>query len=169
MVSSNDGGATGITPETLRPRRSSAVWLLLGSSVFVAIGLWMGSEEGWIGYAIAAFFGTCAAVGLVQLLPGASSLRIDCDGLTCRSLYSRFAVRWDEVDRFFVVALRQGGFRVHEVVGWNYLAGRGPPGRGRRLSFALTGCEGALPDTYGVKPAELADRLNGLLERSRSG
>ena len=167
MVSRNDGDAAAITPETLRPRRSSAVWLLLGSSAFVAIGVWMGSEEGWIGYAIAAFFGLCAAVGLVQLLPGASSLRIDRDGLTCRSLYSRFVVRWDEVDRFFVVALRQGGFRVHQLVGWNYLAGRGPPGRGRRLSSALAGCEGALPDTYGVEAAELADRLNRWLERSR--
>ena len=169
MVSRNDRDATAIAPETLRPRRSSAVWLFLGSSVFVAIGLWMGSEEGWIGYAIAAFFGLCAAVGLVQLLPGSSSLRIDRDGLTCRSLYRRFSVRWDEVDRFFVVTLRQGGFRVHAMVGWNYLPGRGPPGRGRRLSSALAGCEGALPDTYGVKAAELADRLNGCLERSRSG
>jgi hypothetical protein len=164
-VSRNDGDATAITAETLRPRRSTAVWLLIGSSAFVAIGVWMASEEGWIGYAIAAFFALCAAVAAVQLVPGASSLRIDREGFTCRSLFRSWSVRWDEVDHFFVVALRQGGVRVHQMVGWNYLVASGS--RGRRLSSALAGCEGALPDTYGMKAAALADHLNRCLARSR--
>jgi hypothetical protein len=159
------GGVTRIATRTLRPKRSSAVWLLLGSSAFVAIGVWMGSEEGWIGYATAAFFGLCALVAAIQLIPGASSLRIDGDGLTCRSLFRSWTVRWDEIDRFFVVAIRQGGFRVHELVGWDYVAGA--VRRGGRLSSALAGCEGACPDTYGMTASELADRLNRCLEQSR--
>lgn len=97
-LSRHEDDARTITAETLRPRRSTAVWLLLGSLAFVAIGIWMGSEEGWIGHAIAAFFGLCAAVAAVQLLPGASSLRIDRDGFTCRSLFRSWSVRWDEVE-----------------------------------------------------------------------
>jgi hypothetical protein len=163
------GGTTRITPQTLYPKRSSAVWLLLVSSAFVAIGVWMGREEGWIGYAIAVFFAVCAAVAVVQLLPGASSLTIDGDGLTCRSLFRRWAVRWGDIDRFHVVVIRHGGLRVHQLVGWNYLSGRGPGGRGPRISSALAGCEGALPETYGMKAAELADFLNRQLDVSRSG
>jgi hypothetical protein len=104
---------------------------------------------------------------VVQLLPGASNLRIDRDGFTCRSLFRSWSVRWDEVDHFFVVSLRQSGLRVHQMVGWNHLVAGGS--RGRRLSSALAGCEGALPDTCGMKAAALADHLNRCLERSRAG
>ncbi|HEU5058858.1 MAG TPA: hypothetical protein VFU21_20130 [Kofleriaceae bacterium] len=167
-MSEHDGGAARITPQTLYPKRSTTAWLLLGSSAFVVVGVWMGREEGWIGYACAAFFGLCAAVAIVHLVPGASSLSIDGDGLSCRSLFRRWSVRWDDIDRFYPVAIRQGGVRVHQMVGWDYLPGRGPPGRGRRLSSAIAGCEGALPDTYGMTAQELADLLNRLLDESRA-
>jgi hypothetical protein len=167
-VTEGAGERPAVAIETLRPRMSSAVWLLLGSLAFVAIGIWMGRDEGWIGYACAAFFALCGLVAVVSLIPGANSLRIDDDGLTCRSLFRRWSVRWGEIDRFFVVETRQGMFRVRDLVGWNYLPGPGTGGRGRWLSAALAGCEGALPDTYGMKAAELADHLNRCLARSRS-
>src|SRR5262245_44959917 len=92
---------------TLYPKKSSAVWLLLASSAFVVVGIWMGNSKEWIGYAGAAFFALGIPVALIQLLPGSSYLRIDDTCLTFSSLFRKTSVPWSVVDEFFVVTLKQ--------------------------------------------------------------
>jgi hypothetical protein len=157
--------------QILYPKKSSAVWLLLGCSAFVVVGIWLGNREGWIGYAGAAFFALGIPVALIQLLPGSSYLQIDETGLTFSNLFRKTSVPWSDVDEFFVVTLKQSGLAVHKMVGFNYVPSYGRQLIGRRIAAAIGKCEGALPDTYGKSAEELALLLNSYLQiaKARSG
>ena len=149
----------------LRPKKSSAIWLLLGCSLFVAAGLWMAQEKGWIGYLCAGFFALGIPVAIVQLLPGSTYLEIDEDGLSFANMFRVTKIPWNIVDEFFVVSLKQTGVTVHKMVAFNFIPSYDRSQIGRQISTAIAGCEGALPDTYGVKAEELAQSLNRCLAR----
>ena len=151
----------------LRPKRSSAVWLLLVCAMFVACGVWMAQEKGWIGYLCAGFFAIGIPVALVQLLPGSTYLRLEDDGLSFANMFRVTKIPWNTVDQFFVVTMKQTGATVHKMVGLNFVPSYDGARIGRRISSAIAQCECALPDTYGRKAEELADILNACLESSR--
>jgi hypothetical protein len=69
------------------------------------------------------------------------------------------------IDGFAVVSIRQGHVKM---VGFNYVATYGRSHLGRRISRVIGGCEGGLPDTYGMTAAELATILNVCLDGVRS-
>jgi hypothetical protein len=153
---------------TLYPKRSSMIWLLVGSSVFVAIGMWMGATGEMVGYAFGAFFALGIPVALIQLVPGSAYLCLDQRGFTVRSLFRTSFVPWSAVDRFFVVTLRTAGtIKVREMVGWNFRASYDRARLARRVATIVSKCEGALPDTYGQKAEELAALMNGYLDGRR--
>ena len=113
-----------------------------------------------MGYWSAAFFGVCLLVFLIQLHPRSAYLRLEPDSFTFCSLFRKHSVPWTDVAEF---ALARQGF--NRVVGWNYRAGRCRYMRAASVAKAITGCEGALPDNYGMKPEVLAELLNRLLEQ----
>lgn len=51
------------------------------------------------------------------------------------------------------------------MVAWNFSPDHSPKGRAGAISKALCGYEAALPDTYGMKPQDLAALLNELIHR----
>ncbi len=147
----------------LYPKRRSAVFYLLIGIGFVVLGLWMAESEGWIGYACAGFFALCIPVGVVQLLPSSTYLEIKPEGFTICSMFRKTSVQWDVVDEFFVVTMKQTGMTVHKMVGFNYVPSYDRSRIGRRVGKAIAKCEGALPDTFGMKAEELAELLNSKL------
>ncbi len=154
-----------MSSRVLRPKKSSAIWLLFGCGFFVAIGIWMAQEEGWIGYLCAGFFGLGIMVAIVKLIPGSTYLRIAEDGLTFATLFRVKTIPWNVIEQFFVVTMQQTGVTVHKLVGFNYVPDYDRAQALRRINFAMTQCEGALPDTYGKKAEELADLLNRYLAK----
>jgi hypothetical protein len=150
------------TPITLYPKRSRMIWLLLGCSIFVAIGIWMGSEGESFGYVGAAFFGLGIPISLIQMIPGSGFLTIDEKGFTFASLFRKDTIAWSDIDEFCVVTLGHTRF-----VGLNFVPTYDRSRTGRRVSRVIAGCEGALPDTYGKKAAELAELLNTRLQEAR--
>jgi len=153
---------------TLYPKRSSAIWLFLGCAAFVAIGIWMGISENWIGFLIAAFFGLGLPVAVIQLLPGSTYLQVDHSGFTFCSLFRATTVLWSVVDEFFVVTLKQTGTKVHQMVGFNFVESYDKAKLGRRIASVIGKCEGALPDTYGKKAEELASFMNECLAKVKT-
>ena len=151
-----------ITPEsvTLYPRKTTALGLVVVSAGFVVAGVWMIRAGIWLGLLPAGFFGLGVLVGLVQLVPGSSYLRIDQAGFTFCSLFRKKSIPWSVVGEFFLVTIRQGGTDIRTMVAWNFSPLYEGARQGRRLSQAIAGCEGALPDTYGKTPEELVDLLN---------
>ena len=157
--------------EILRPRKGTWALVLLISAAFVSIGFLVlgdpaSSREKFWAYGGIAFFGLCAAVALIQFIPGGSFLRINSDGITVRSMWRTTFYRWSDIERFGVAEFSTG--QRHRLVGLDFSASyphRDKAQTVKRINRTLTGFEGALPDNYGRDHAELAAHLNRLREQ----
>jgi hypothetical protein len=99
-------------------------------------------------------------VFVVLLMPGANSLTLDAEGFSCRALFRHWRERWADIEGFAVVAIGS-----QRMVGWRYRNHVRKEPRGRAVSRALSGVDGALPDTYGHSPEALATRLEHWRQR----
>lgn len=129
----------------------------------------MAQTEGWLGYLCAAFFALVIPIAIIKLLPRSTYLRIDRDGIIYCSLFRETAIPWNIIAEFFVVIIRQNGFPIRKMVGFNYLPSYNRSRVSRRASAIIAHCEGALPDTYGKTAEELAELLNICLDEFRQG
>ncbi len=106
---------------TLYPKRSTAIWLLLACSAFVAGGVWLGLRGEWFGFVCAGFFGLGIPVAVIQLLPGSAYLHIDSTGITYTVLFRTTSLPWSVFQSFCVVTMRQTGLKVNEMVGFDFV------------------------------------------------
>jgi hypothetical protein len=94
-----------------------------------------------------------------MLLPQSTTLRADEQGIHIRQLFRTTHVDWGDIDSFQVCSL-PGGLSSSQLVGIKYR----PSYKGRRtlrkIAAALSGVEGAIPNTYDITPAELCRVLN---------
>jgi hypothetical protein len=144
-------------PVTYRTRPVKMAILALGSLVFVSLGLWLLPREPHIALASIIFFGLCALVGLVSLLPNSSYLTLTEQGFLFVSLFRKHFVDWSDVQSFVPVKVR----RI-SMVGWNYSSEFRESKRVRWVNAAVAGMEAALPETYGMPAEQLADLMNQL-------
>jgi len=140
--------------ELLRPSPWKMLALLAISAGFVWVAVGIADRNLLIAGLCGGFFGLCALVALVSLLPGANHLRLDADGIELRSLFRVTRWGWRDVVRF-------GPTRVglHTMVGIDFADHVDAAARLRRVNRGLTGFDGALPDTYGHKAADLSAKL----------
>jgi hypothetical protein len=144
----------GRKPVVLRPGKRKELVLLAVSLGFAVLGGFAAASGEAIGWAALVFFGLCAAVAVVTLLPGAAYLRLEREGFVMCSLYRADRLRrWDEVTAFHVHSTPGGA-----QVGFDFAPGAEPAGSG--IARALAGVEGGLPSTYGLKAEELAELMN---------
>src|ERR1700746_1330412 len=123
-------------PVTLRSSRKKILGLLLLALVFVTSGIWTLPQGGVASWICIVFFGICAVVAAVNLLPNSSYLRITREGFTiCSSFRCRF-IEWQHVGRFGV---SHGGFK--KMVGWDAAQSTSKIGTANKF---LTGCSSAL-------------------------
>jgi len=140
--------------ELLRPSPWKMLALLAISAGFVWMAVTIGDRNLLFAWICGGFFGVCALIALVALLPGANHLRLDADGLELRSLFRVTRWGWRDVVRF-------GPTRVglHTLVGVDFADYVDTAARVRGINRGLTGFDGALPDTYGHRAADLAAKL----------
>jgi hypothetical protein len=133
------------------------ILVLVVSLVFVFGGSLVARESVPKGIACMVFFGLCAAVAAINLLPGAAYLELSREHFTYCSLFRKRTVPFEQVREFLP-------FRVEhrEKVGWNYVSTYRDQAALRRIGAVIAGVEGALPDTYGMSAQELAALLNSL-------
>lgn len=144
-------------PTTLPGSRKKAAMLFLVCLVFVMGGVWMVRSGEAEGYFVAGFFGLGLPVAALQFHPRAAYLELREDGFTFCGLFRAHSVRWADVREFGVMDV-SGNL----MVGWNFTADYARSGRARVVAKTLTGYEAALPDSYGMKPRELADVMESL-------
>jgi hypothetical protein len=144
-------------PVTYRTRPVKVVLLAFGSSVFVSIGLWLLPQQPFVALACIIFFGLCASVGLVGLLPNSSYLTLTEEGFLFASLFRKHFVSWSNVQSFAPVKIQ-----LNCMVGWNYSPAFSESQCLRGINTAVAGVEAALPDTYGMPSEQLADLMNQL-------
>jgi hypothetical protein len=143
-------------PFTVYPKKMRTLLFLLLSVGFVVGGIWMvrdGEKGGWLP---AGFFALCIPVFLLQLFfPKSCFLTVREDGIEFCALFRTHKVPWSDISEFGVC--RVPGARM---VGFNYSPEYQRARKARALAKALTGCEGALPDTYGFSAEEFAQLLS---------
>ena len=88
--------------------------MLVGSLVFVAAGLWMLRDHPVSGYLGITFFGMCAIVFCVNLLPNSSYLRLAREGFTVCSMFRSRSIEWRQVGTFGVTHIG-----TRRLVGWD--------------------------------------------------
>ena len=143
-------------------RRWGAV-LAIGLALMAA-SLFSIRDQPAVGWISLAFFGACTLVAAVQLLPGASALKLDQEGFVVRNLFREWRTRWEDI----------GPFRVVRLVFWHMVGfDRVIPAGGNpvaRINSTLVGAAETLPETYGLAPERLAALMNEWRDRaSRQG
>jgi hypothetical protein len=156
-------------PVTLRVSRLKMLALLAGSLAFVVGGILLivfvkdDPEAVIAGMACVLFFGACAVIGAVMLLPGAGSLTLDVGGLEVCSLFRRNRIAWPQASRFTVATLSLPGGNKKPMVGYDH---DGLKGFGADFSRDKIGRNAALPDSYGLPLEDLARLLTEWRERA---
>lgn len=146
-------------PFTIRPKKTKMVFLFSVSALFTAVGVMMVLEGEKIGWFCGGFFALGLPIFLLQLHPRCSFLTVSDEGLEICSLFRRSTTRWEDIAEFGVYTLKQHGLPVGKQVGINYVPEYQRSLKARAIAKALVGFEGALPDTYGYRPEELARLL----------
>jgi hypothetical protein len=101
-------------PVTYRTRPMKMVLLVVGSGVFVWCGFWLRAQQPFVAYASIIFFGLCALIGLVGLLPNSSYLTLTDRGFEFASRYRKHFVSWSDVASFIPIKIQH-----KRMVGWN--------------------------------------------------
>jgi hypothetical protein len=119
----------------------------------------------WVpfGWAAVIFFGIAAILLLVRLITK-NELSLSPEGFTVTNLGRTATTPWTHVESFGVMS---PGGRAR-IVGYNFVEGLGGVAGMRRAARSRMGYEALLPDTYGLKPEELARLMNDWRERSPS-
>lgn len=145
----------------LRLRPSPKKWLvvLAIAIAFTVLGAMMVADGAPGGWFATIFFGLCAGVALVVLVPGSMYLDLRRDGFETSHLFRRRRYAWSEVGRFTAVDVVSRPMVVFDRLG-------AAPSRLGKLNAAVAGANDALPDTYGMDASELADLMNAARERA---
>jgi hypothetical protein len=154
------GGDSVQLPMTLRPSRKKTALLFLLCLGFVLGGVWMVRSGETEGYFVAGFFGLGLPVFALQFHPRAAYLELRGDGFTFCGLFRAHTVRWTEVQEFGVMDVEGNA-----MVGWNFRPECPTSRRARSVSKFISGYEGALPDTYGMKAQALCELMESLRQR----
>lgn len=146
---------------TLYPSKKHGLMMLAGSLLFVVVGIWALRDSGFMWFPNI-FFGACGIVFAINLIPRASFLRIEEEGITFVSLFRSRTLRWSEV-----VAFYPGKVGRTAMVLYDFTSPSAACAKMRHANIALCGHEAALPDTYGFSAEGLAHLLNECKEKSQ--
>jgi hypothetical protein len=148
MLSQNFPG-----PITLVPSRRKRWNLIIGAGFFTILGILISFRGGVVGMLTTAFFGVCTVTGVITLLPGASSLRLDENGFDVTRFFRMQTFRWSEVSDFGVWTFKGNGFVV-------FKAAKSRLNILEKINAALAGGRnGYLPDTYGLAAEDLVQLM----------
>ena len=153
-------------PVELRTRHAKSVFLLVASTIFAGVSLWMLLHKElntwvqislWLGVA---FFGAGALAQVAIVVQGAS-LRLQADGFVVRQLWRRRFTRWHDAGPFAVVAVPPAATKL--VAFDDAQAHATKLGA---MNHALMGHTAGLPDSYGLSHEDLAALMNRWRERA---
>ena len=103
-------------------------------------------------------------LSVLMLLPGSSWLKIDRQGIKFAHIFIVTCIKWRDIKEFGTFSSAPPYLLFREkYVGINFRDNYKESENARSAAKALTGFEGSLPDSYGKKPAHLAEILNQYL------
>ena len=144
-------------PVTLYPSRRKWLLVLAGCVLFVVAGLWMVQREAPVGWLSVIFFGMGAIVSTVVLLLRVNALTLDAAGFEINSIRP-FRLSWQDAKNFDAITSSPGSW----MVGFKVVN----PSSIFKLNRAISGCDAAVPDTYGLSAYDLAALMTQWRERA---
>jgi hypothetical protein len=155
----NDGVPTFPGPLTLIPSRKESWRLLKTGGFFTILGILVSFDVGIsfgdriVRVLATAFFGVGTVMGVIDLLPGSSSLRLDENGFEITHCFRKQQFRWNAVSDFDVWT-----FKGHRFV--IFKAAKSRLGLLEKLNAAWTGGRnGSLPTRYGMAADDLVQLM----------
>lgn len=117
-----------------------------------------------LGWVIVVFCGMGLLVSIIMLMPNATGLRADKNGIEVTTLFRTHRIEWSDVERFYVGYISTGLSRT-KMIAIEYSASYRKQAAGRRVASELTGMEGGLPDSYTLPAEEVCRILNEAKQR----
>ncbi len=143
----------------LKPRKTRQVRVLLAGLIFVSIGILMVQAHNMLGWLLVTFFGLGVLVFAVNMLPNSAYLRLTKDGFEVRQLFKSFFYKWSDVQDFQTRVRLHHGIPIRTYVAFNFASTYTKLAKMRALAKAISGCEGQLPDNFGMEAQELAELM----------
>lgn len=140
---------------TLKPDRLRWLGVFAISTGFVAIAVWLGPGDPLLFYGAGGFFLLCALIAAPLMLGVGSSLTLDREGFTCRTLFRSFRRKWTECSAFYPVSVG-----IRKNVGFSTQQDEAAHPNLAAANRAMIGASGMLPDNYGLSADDLADLMN---------
>lgn len=141
------------SPIILRPGKGKSILLFVISTVFVCLGISLWESNKLLAAFTVVFFGLCLLVFIINLIPNASYLKIDGQGIEMKNLFKSTFIPWNAVSGF-----RPGSFFLNTMVVFD-LNPKLPETSGMKVKT------GAFPDTYAMSGKKLAAFLNEQKEK----
>jgi hypothetical protein len=139
----------------LKPSVFKTILCLLGSLCFVALTPLVIDKNAIAAWSGLILFGLGVIVFIIQLFPNTSYLKLTEEGFEVKSLFKSHFTKWSDVESFEV-----GYLGNNKAVMFNYSENHTKQKLGKQVASAMTGAEGGLPNTYGMKAKELAELMN---------
>lgn len=141
------------SPIILKPGKGKSILLFSISTVFVCLGISLWETNRSLAIFTVVFFGLCILVFIINLIPNASYLKIDNQGIEMKNLFRSTFIPWRGVSGF-----RPKNFFLNTMVVFD-LNQNLPETSGMKVKT------GAFPDTYGMSGKKLAAFLNAQKEK----
>ena|GEM_PF-2338981 len=151
-------------PDTMMLKPDRLRWLVvfLICAAFIAIAIWLGPErEPLVFYGAGGFFLLCALIATPLMFGVGSSLTLDREGFSCRTLFRTFRREWRECPAFYPVST---GLR--KFVGFTTEQDEAAHPKLAAANRTMIGASGMLPDTFGLDAEGLSDLLNRFRARA---
>ncbi len=138
-----------------RPNQLKNSILFLGSSAFVAIGIFTLDSDPKIGWASIIFFGLGVLVSIIQFFPNSTYLKLTNEGFEVKGLFKSSFTKWSDVKDF-----RKGQIKGNKMIFFDYTDQHKKWNSGKKVAKFLSGNEGAVQSSYNIKTDELLNLMN---------
>lgn len=135
-------------PITFYPSKLKQSIYLIISLLFVVLGFYLVTTTAWIGIANIIFFGLCAIIFIIMLIPNSAYLRVDEKGFEMRSLFRSTFIPWHVISSFSTKRIFINNMVMIDFDS-QYID-----------TSKLKSRTGAFPDTYGMSAGKLAKIMN---------
>ena len=146
--------------QKIKASKKKVIFMFLIGWVFVIIGLSLiKSTEGFesfIGWICLIFLGTGGVIitAIQIFIPTCSYLELDCKGFTICYLFRKHSYNWDDINEFYVSVIHG-----NKMVSFDFSEKYDKSKVGRKAAKFISGVESSLPDTFEIKPEELAELM----------
>jgi len=141
-------------PAVFPGSRKKAAWVLVIAIGLCSLSVFMATEKPLVGWLGALFFGLGIPVSIMMMRPGAMFLKLDAEGFEMSTFGKPHRTRWVDVRGFEL-----GRIQGNKMIAIAYHEDYARQAAARAVASAVSGMEGAIPDSYAAPLEEILAAL----------